>query len=278
MISKSNTNPTASTAPLPTGSEGHPCPQCRTLIPTEGCWCPNCGLQASDPCWECGRPLFGGARFCAYCGTPTTEPAVVECPSCKAVVARGHVFCQACGEQARVACQDCERPMRREWVQCPFCGGDRTSHLRAGDELSGAVTLDGEAESAPRWEVRAPGRQSGEELNAAGARAYEAGDYQEAIRLFRQALSAEPDNARYHTNLGVAYGETGDDLQAFTAYRRAVELDPPDLAAYLNMGYLYNERERPSEAREMWEKVIALAPDSDEAADAREALENLEEV
>lgn len=168
--------------------------------------------------------------------------------------------------------------MRREWVQCPFCGGERTSNLRANGGLEGAVTLVGESDASQPWEVRQPGKRNGEDLNLAGARAYEAGDYQEAIRLFGEAVSAEPDNARYHTNLGVAYGEAGNDLQAFAAYRRAVELDPPDLAAYLNMGYLYNERERPTDAREMWEKVIALAPDSDEAADAREALENLEEV
>ncbi len=276
MISKSNTNPTTTAAPLDTLTEGKPCPQCRTVIPHDGCWCPSCGLQASDPCWECGKPLFTGARFCAYCGTATTEPALASCPNCKAVVARGHVFCSNCGDQVRIACADCERPLRREWVQCPYCGGERTSMLGQGeDQTESAVSI--EVEDRP-LEVRRPGQRNGEELNAAGARAYEAGNYQEAIRLFRQATEAEPENARYFTNLGVAYGEEGDYKRALAAYRRATELDPRELPAYLNMGYLYNEQERTPEAREMWEQVIALAPDSDEAAEARTNLENLEEV
>lgn len=276
MISKSNTNPTSTSAPLDTLPEGKPCPQCRTVIPHDACWCPSCGLQASDPCWECGRPLFTGARFCAYCGTATTEPAVAACPNCKAVVARGHVFCSNCGDQVRIACADCERPLRREWVQCPYCGGERTSMLGKGEGDAGA---EGAAETEERpWQVRKPGQRSAEDLNAAGARAYETGDYQEAIRLFQQAAEAEPDNAQYFTNLGVAYGEEGDYQRALAAYHRATEIDPRELPAYLNMGYLYNEQEQTAEAREMWEKVIALAPDSEEASEARTNLENLEEV
>ena len=64
-------------------------------------------------------------------------------------------------------------------------------------------------------------------------------------------------------------------MQAFAAYRRAIELNPSEGQAYLNMGYLYNERERTSEAREMWEKVVQVAPDSEEAKEARDNLRSL---
>ena len=57
-----------------------------------------------------------------------------------------------------------------------------------------------------------------------------------------------------------------------------MKINPRELPAYLNMGYLYNERERTSEAREMWEKVVQLAPDSDEANEARDNLRNLGSV
>jgi tetratricopeptide (TPR) repeat protein len=57
-----------------------------------------------------------------------------------------------------------------------------------------------------------------------------------------------------------------------------VRLNPGELSAYLNMGYLYNQQERQTEAREMWEKVVALAPDSEEADEARQNLKDLEEV
>ena len=38
------------------------------------------------------------------------------------------------------------------------------------------------------------------------------------------------------------------------------------------------ERERSAEARELWETVIRLAPDSDEAQEAREYLKRVEDV
>jgi RNA polymerase subunit RPABC4/transcription elongation factor Spt4 len=286
MIGQRRTPNTPGTAPAeppvtPVDSTSRACPKCRTMIPADGSWCPRCGLQAFDPCWECGKPLPEGGNFCAWCGTPNTEPAVVQCPQCDAVVGRGQAYCTSCGAQARPVCEECERAMRREWAHCPSCGG---SPAWEGDGIRPERARPGEDELKPgsaapgAWLETAPRDRDGEELNAAGVQAYEAGDHHEAARLFQEAVDADPENASYHTNLGVAYGELGDDLQAFTAYRRAVELEPREVSAYLNMGYLYNERERAAEAREMWEKVIQVAPDSDEAKEARENLRNLENV
>lgn len=250
-----------------------PCPKCQALVPTDGCWCPGCGLQISDPCWTCGRPLADEANFCAYCGTPNTEPAVIRCPSCKAVVGMKQAWCTDCGTQARPVCQSCEEVMRREWSFCPACGGEP-----GWSEAESPAGPRAATERDPGPIVEAPARprtRSGAEANAAGIRAYEAEQYAEAVRHFLEATEAEPDNAGYFTNLGVAYGELGDDAKAMAAYRRAVEINPKEAAAYLNMGYLYNEQERFSEAREMWEKVVQVAPDSEEAQEARGYLRSL---
>ena len=264
-------------AAAPRGGTDRNCPKCSASIPAEGSWCPQCGLQVSDPCWECGRPLATGTNFCAHCGTPNTEPAVVQCPNCKVLVARGHVFCTACGAQARVACQECERPMRRDWTRCPACSGEpEWEESGVGQEL--ARLRGDEPEDPSAWLQPAPRPRDAEDLNARGAEAYEAGNYREAVRLFQEAIDTDPSNASFYTNLGVAYGEVGDDLQAFAAYRKAIELNPKEIAAYANMGYLYMERERHAEAREMWEKVIRLAPDSEEAREARENLRGMDQV
>lgn len=275
MISQKKVPTTPGTAPAAPEPGSPSCPKCGTAVPEGGAWCPNCGLQVSDPCWECGKPLAQGANFCAFCGTPNTEPAVVQCPRCSAVVGQGMGYCAACGAQARPACAECDRPMRREWTHCPTCGGEPAWELE-GASLHRTVMI--EEPVAPRSPAPVLADQDAEELNAAGVRAYERGDYREAARLFQQAADADGTHAGYYTNLGVAYGELGDDLQAFNAYRRAIDLNPRELQAYLNMGYLYNERERHAEAREMWEKVVQLDPDSVEAQEARDNLKNLEEV
>lgn len=278
MIGERRTPSTSGTAPEPpTVAGGRACPKCQTPIPAEGSWCPKCGLQAADPCWECGRALPDGANFCAHCGTPNTEPAVVQCPQCQAMVGRGKAYCSACGAQARLACSECDRPLRRDQEYCGDCGGEPA--MEDGDAApEGGRARAEEPEVAGAWTRTPPRRDEAEVHNAAAVKAYEAGNAVEAARLFRMALEADPDNAGYWTNLGVAYGELGDDMQAFSAYRRAVELDPGSLQAHLNMGYLYTERERFSEARETWEKIIRLAPDSEEADEARQNLKSGEDV
>jgi RNA polymerase subunit RPABC4/transcription elongation factor Spt4 len=280
MIGQNKTSPTSAPATGPAGipvAASRPCPKCQTSMPMGGCWCPNCGLQVSDPCWECGKPLAEDANFCAYCGTPNSEPAVIQCPQCKAVVGQGQGYCSACGGQARPVCQSCEQPMRRDWTYCPACGGEPAG-ADAGATAS-VVSARVEQPLDSGLELRGVTRaREADQFNTAGIQAYEREEYGEAVRLFRDATAAAPNNASYWTNLGVAYGESGDETQAFTAYRRAVELNPRELQAYLNMGYLYNERERTSEAREMWEKVVQISPDSDEAKEARDNLRSLGSV
>jgi predicted amidophosphoribosyltransferase len=268
MLGETRTPRPPATAPGtgPSGPERSSCPECGGAIPRDGCWCPKCGFQAADPCWECGRALMVGSDYCALCGTPNTEPAAVKCPECGSGVSRGQSFCAACGAQARLACAECDRPLRRDWQYCPSCGGER-AEIEASFEATEPEMVSTPVAAAD------PAR-----LNEAGTAAYEREDYQEAVRLFREAAEADPQNAGYWTNLGVAHGAVGDDLQAFNAYRRAVELDPGEASAYLFMGQLYLERERYSEARESWEKLIQVAPDSEEAEEARENLRNLDKV
>lgn len=250
---------------LPSPHAPRDCPECAASIPLEGCWCPQCGRQVHAPCWSCTRPLEPGAAFCAYCGTRATEPAVVQCAACRAVLPPGAGYCVACGAQARIVCDECDRPLRREWLFCPACGGQPSSG-------------DGDDEEPGDFTRSAPVTVTAQSLNDAGIRAYEAENYHEAARLFREAIAADGENSRYWTNLGVACGEIGDEIQALGAYRRAVELNPGELSAYLHMGSLFMSGERTAEAREMWETVIRQAPDSEEASEARDCLKHAEEL
>lgn len=48
------------------------CPQCRTLIPAGGSFCPGCGHSAVPLCPNCNLPVTENSRFCASCGTSLT--------------------------------------------------------------------------------------------------------------------------------------------------------------------------------------------------------------
>lgn len=257
---------------------GTACPKCGSAIPSTAAWCPACGLQALDPCWECGKALAAEANFCAYCGTARTEPAVVQCPNCQGIVGQGKGYCPQCGTQARSVCSGCDRPMRRDQQYCPHCGGDPTWEDQGIE--SQVAHLGDEPDDPSAWLSNrpvAPGPDA-EKLNRAGTQAYEAERFEEAVRLFKEATAADPRNAGYWTNLGVASSAAGDDLGAFSAYKKATEVNPNEISAHLYMGQLLLERERYAEAREAWERVIAIDPDSEEAEEARENLRSVEQV
>jgi RNA polymerase subunit RPABC4/transcription elongation factor Spt4 len=309
LIAEAGGNAPSPAPETPTAGTQRSCPRCRTPVPPDGSWCPRCGLQAFDPCWGCGRPLAVGDNHCTACGLPNTEPAVVECSACGARVARGQVYCPGCGHQARRACPECERPLRRDWSYCPECGAQAAEPhaLETGSplpEAEAAVRTSPSPASvpprqrsplldptpraaaphppppppaAPRGPTPAVHARA-EEANTAGTRAYEANRLEDAVRHFRRAVELVPDNATYYLNLGVACGELDRKEEALAAYRRAVELNPSDPAPYLNMGYLHMAADHQAAAREMWEAVIRVAPDSEEAREARENLSAADDV
>jgi RNA polymerase subunit RPABC4/transcription elongation factor Spt4 len=259
------------------------CPKCATPIPAEGAWCPACGLQVEDICWQCGAVLASEWAYCPRCGVGTGEPGTIPCPSCREPVARGFAYCPRCGTAARPLCSECGRPLRREWAFCPDCGTPAGEAPADREPDSVDLPVEGARKRSPSGRAPAPAAArpaspEAEAFNQEGVRLYEADQLDAAIAAFRQAVALDPNNASYHTNLAVALDEKELDFEAFTEYQRAIELDPRQATALLNLGYLYSEDERYEEARQVWEQVIRINPSSAEADEARQNLQNLDEL
>jgi RNA polymerase subunit RPABC4/transcription elongation factor Spt4 len=262
------------------------CPKCATAIPPEGAWCPACGLQVEEICWQCGTLQAAEWAFCPRCGLSAGEPGAIPCPSCREPVARGFAFCPRCGAAARPVCSECGRPLRREWAFCPDCG--TAAGAAAEAELDEEDELTADRRSAPaqaRGSRSAVGGQrsavaspEAEAFNREGVRLYEADQLDAAIAAFRQAVALDPNNAGYHTRLATALDERELDAEALAEYQRAIDLDPRQSLALLNLGYLYSESERYEEARQLWEQVIRIDPSSQDADEARQNLQNLDEL
>jgi tetratricopeptide (TPR) repeat protein len=242
------------------------CPKCQAAIPPEGIFCPACRLQVADVCAQCTRTLEAGWQYCPRCGLAATITGLVNCPSCGEAVWPTQPFCSGCGSALHDRCARCGGFLMAGWKHCATCG-------QPADESAPPQARA----AAPAARQVAP-NAAAEELNAAGIAAYGNDQIDEAISLFQRAIVRSPEVASYHTNLAVAYGEKGMDLEAYAAYRRALDSDPNQLQARLNIGYLYSERERYEQAREEWERVVASAPDSEEAQEARDNLNHLEEL
>lgn len=99
--------------------------------------------------------------------------------------------------------------------------------------------------------------------------AYERGDYEEAVQLYRSAIQQDPENPRLYFNLGNALAKTGDQDEAARAYEqyRSMTGNPGDesLADY-NQGRMLTDAENYEEALKYFREALKKNPDD---ADAR---------
>ena len=73
-----------------------------------------------------------------------------------------------------------------------------------------------------------------EAYNRFAIRAAQAQLWNEAIFRWKQVINVDPDDAKAHNNLGVAYEAVGNMDEAIAAYQRAAELEPGNKYYRLN--------------------------------------------
>jgi type IV pilus assembly protein PilF len=101
-------------------------------------------------------------------------------------------------------------------------------------------------------------------------------DYDKSMKEFQIALN----DKNYKTpekvllNLGNLYVDQGVMAEAVRSFQRAVELNPKYTLGYLALGSAYQKMGKPEQAAGQFRKVMALAPDTPEAARAKQLLES----
>jgi tetratricopeptide (TPR) repeat protein len=96
-------------------------------------------------------------------------------------------------------------------------------------------------------------------FNEAGIAA-DAGDYDQAIRLYTQVLSIHPDEVAAYGNRGIAYGNKGDYDRAIADFNQAIRLDPNDAKSYYNRGHAYDDKGDYDRAIADYTQAIRLDP------------------
>ena len=117
--------------------------------------------------------------------------------------------------------------------------------------LAGALTLMAAAISAC-----AP---AGSNSNKKGLEAYQNGDYQNAVYLFKQAITQEPSEDAYYCNLGQAYCAQGYYEEAIESFTQALQLGGSSFYSYRGMGLAYNGLEEYEKAIESFQQAIEAA-------------------
>ncbi|HUI50306.1 MAG TPA: tetratricopeptide repeat protein [Terriglobales bacterium] len=93
-----------------------------------------------------------------------------------------------------------------------------------------------------------------------------AGETDNAINAYQQAIANKPDNASYYNNLGNLLAHAGKLEEAKAAYTKSAQLDPANAAmAWRNFGISLYQAQRMVEAIEPLQKAVELDPKSAQA-------------
>ncbi|MFN4151051.1 MAG: tetratricopeptide repeat protein [Candidatus Sericytochromatia bacterium] len=88
-------------------------------------------------------------------------------------------------------------------------------------------------------------------------------DYDSAIDCFEKFILLQPRDPFAYYNLANAYFKKGDNLAATTYYQKALVISPGDYMTHYNLGKVYEEIEDYSKATLAYKKALEIKPDYD---------------
>ncbi|MCI4351460.1 MAG: tetratricopeptide repeat protein [Thermoplasmata archaeon] len=87
------------------------------------------------------------------------------------------------------------------------------------------------------------------------------GEYDHALKIFKEIVREEPHNARAWAFLGTAHAHLGQGAEAEGALSRAVGLGPQDAEAWFHLGVARSIRGEWSDAANAYRHAVALDPE-----------------
>jgi tetratricopeptide (TPR) repeat protein len=100
--------------------------------------------------------------------------------------------------------------------------------------------------------------------------------YPEAIKWYEEALRLDPKNVNASTDLGVSYYYSNNPDRALKQFEHSLSIDPKHTKTLLNRGIVQAFGKQDLDgATASWQKVVELAPDSQEGQAAKRALDSM---
>jgi cytochrome c-type biogenesis protein CcmH/NrfG len=99
---------------------------------------------------------------------------------------------------------------------------------------------------------------------------------QKSVDAYSRALLLHPDDPDVLTDQGVMYRELGQFDSALANFEKASRLAPNHLQSLYNLGVVYGfDKKDVARAEEVWGRLIRMAPQSEQAVQARQSLDHL---
>jgi cytochrome c-type biogenesis protein CcmH/NrfG len=105
---------------------------------------------------------------------------------------------------------------------------------------------------------------------------FDAERYQDAAKWYEEALKLSPNDVNVSTDLGVAFYSMNQPDRALEQFDHSLKVDPKHAKTLLNQGIVraFGKQDLQGAAAS-WQKVIDVAPNTEEAATAKRALDSL---
>jgi predicted Zn finger-like uncharacterized protein len=123
--------------------------------------------------------------------------------------------------------------------------------------------------------AKPPAPRTPRALLAQASRLRERGDAERALDLYGRVVAAEPENADALVGRGLCYLDLERSAPAEASFEAALRAAPGHADALMGLAETYRGRGQKAKALEYYEQYLALHPGGDEAAVARNAIEEL---
>jgi tetratricopeptide (TPR) repeat protein len=91
------------------------------------------------------------------------------------------------------------------------------------------------------------------------------GDFQKALKLYRELIGSDPQNALAYQNASVALGDLGNYHEALGMSEKAIEVDSSLVIPHITMAYIHDKLGNKEQSRKEAELALAKDPEMPEA-------------
>jgi cytochrome c-type biogenesis protein CcmH/NrfG len=169
------------------------------------------------------------------------------------------------------------------WIIGTGQGGGRVAPPPPAQASAPAASGSGQ-QAAPLDEARASALKTTAQQNPGdeatrvelGNIYFDAGRFQDAIDWYQQALKINPRDVNASTDLGIAYYYTNNPDKALAQFDTSLAIDPKHAKTLMNVGIVraFGKQDLKG-AAEAWQKILDVAPSSEEARAAKQALDGI---
>ena len=99
------------------------------------------------------------------------------------------------------------------------------------------------------------------DAHSAADRAFEDGDYERALSLYRERISLEGGNAYALRGVALSLMQLGNEVEAISAFATAIDAEPEFGGAYANRGILYDRMGQYEQAIADYRHALTLDPE-----------------